>query len=303
MANVIGRLLNWLNHLPDLLSGASEWLREAAGVPVEHAADFQVALYGGLFSALFVALLAGLFVSWLAGVLVDRSARRADERRAARELEWQLAAFRERLRYALDQPAVLNLDSAVASEPAAAKAAARILADYPIHLWQHTATGDAKDFLGAVLELQAAHSEFVGAAGKFDLAMRMAIRERNAAKDIEAKTDPAFWSFAIGVVNFHQPDRVLPWIEFDHNEVMLAYTGLRQDNRVLETWPAYRKAAVRVDSAIERLRHAIDSSHQIPLQQADPNAALPVLAKGMQSGTIMLMNAEQVPTPPTDDSH
>lgn len=148
----------------------------------DHVSQFWIAFWATLFAGIPIGIVGAFIVGRALNRLEDK--RRVEgQRNAARR---ELASFKQRLRFYLDQPEGFDLDRVLHLIPAPFRGIAVFVADQPTDLWQELLP-DQADFFSAVGAFQEAYSEAVTAANHIESVIGRGvivfIREVSAGSD------------------------------------------------------------------------------------------------------------------------
>lgn len=235
-------LIHWFNaifgHFPGVPSpGTRDY--------VAFSASFWAALYSGFVYSIFTGLFTGIAI-----LVVQRS---LDRRRFVRDLEREVAMFRQDLDSYLDRKGAIVISSAEKAVPVAVGAIADPVNRSPIRLWADNLPKQASLFQ-ALDRFSGARRAFLEVAHQLQETLSNKVRVLNSGRGVNTGFDSDSISYFVGRTYGFERDKVLPWIDIDVPEQ--EYQSLLRDPELgglLEPYAASRQTLLRT---VEDLRDA-----------------------------------------------
>jgi len=221
--------------------------------------QFWIAFWSALFAGAIDSLLIGLIV----GIMILVFQWKVDERRLQHKCEQEVATFREHLRFALDQPAIMYVDNLVYPYSLATPIA-KLLSESSLDLWIDKIPQPQK-FFKILKEFQHTYSTFTLVASKLNDAVVTAVRKMNSKQGIMRANDSKQINYFTGKTLGGEPDDILPWAGLGGSgspEVVASfeasYNVLLENEKVKELTPLYKDAWQKLVKAVDALRGALD---------------------------------------------
>lgn len=217
--------------------------------------SFWAQLYSGFLSSILTGLIVGLVI-WCVQL-------RAEQRRARNDAARELALFREKLRNAVEEPDILNFQTAADSIPPAARAIHSMVSNHPVDYW-YSLLKRHRAFLDEIKGFQHAYAAFGKAAQKLDVALRRVIRLHNAARGTIAMNDPADHSYFLGRLHGMSSEQILPWIDYPIKASVrfeASFTAAIADEEITSRADEYRRRREELVSRIEKLETLFKTAH------------------------------------------
>jgi len=166
--------------------------------------SFWVAVYSGFVYSVFT----GVFVG-LAMLVVQQ---RVDKARAQRDMERDVALFREKLLTLFRMPRETVIANPETAVPVPSQAIAQLLEQNPVTVWSKNLPR-FRTLFSAIEAFRHSHSIFLASARQIHLALRTAVRRRHSDMGLIEANDPASIGYFTGrCLGFSRED-VLPWID------------------------------------------------------------------------------------------
>lgn len=218
--------------------------------------SFWSQLYSGFLSSILTGFIVGLVVWWVQ--------LRAEQRRTRNDAARELALFREKLRNAVEEPDILNFQTATDSIPPAARAIHSVVSNHPVDYW-YSVLKRHRAFLDEVKRFQHAHTAFGKAAQRLDVALRQVIRLHNAARGAIAVNDPYDHAYFLGRLHGMSDEEILPWIDLPSkthsSRFESSFSAAMADEEVASRVDEYQRRREELVSHIEKLETLLKTAH------------------------------------------
>lgn len=229
------------------------------GIPIEGQdvnnfwVSFWASLSSGVIYSIFTGIIVGLTVWWVQRIY--------ENRRLLQEYKRELSVLREKLRYASQQPDVLNIHSIVDSAPMPVVAIIKNLTEVPLDLWLDDYALE-REFLEQLKGLQKAYSNFVVVSNNLNLKLSSFIRSYHASKGIYAVNDQAVCSFFIGRIHSVPTLNIISWLSLPEEaatRLETSYNDAISDPIINECSKTYLEARSRLIDEFKTVEKALNS--------------------------------------------
>jgi len=200
-------------------------------------------------------LIVGLVVWWVQ--------LKAEQRRTRNDAARELALFREKMRNAVEEPDILNFQTAGDSIPPAARATHSVVSNHPVDYW-YPLLKRHRAFLDEIKGFQHAHAAFGKAARRLDMALAQEIRLHNATRRTIAINDRDDHAFFLGRLHGMPNEQILAWI--DHTSASLgrfetSFAAAMADEEVASRADEYQRCREHLVSRIEKLEALLKTAY------------------------------------------
>lgn len=226
-------------------------------IGITDAAQFWNSFWPSLLAGAIDTLPLGIIV----GIVLFKFQANVSQQELQQKCEREIATFKERLRYTLNQPDSTFVDN-IMTPTSLVKVLVGLFSELPIELWYVNAQSQRK-FLRAVKEFQKTHTDFSLIAAKLQMAVRSTIRRVNNSKGIGTHDDGTLQTFFLGRTLGYDNNNILPWMGIGVlNESHLPsyeerYTLVMESITVQELKPSYIEARTQVVNSAEALKVAL----------------------------------------------
>lgn len=241
--------------------------------PSNHAEwhQFGISFWSALISGLIYSIVVGIVV----GVVLFLIQRISDRRRLRQRLSGELAAFKERMAYTLDQPHRITLRTTTKVSGQPLKKAYKLADGQPLNWW-HDNLPSERNYLAILRQFQEAFVQYSTAANKLQARLdHLGDMSRQGKghlayvpipQSVLVSIDDDAVAYAIGRIITHKTSDILRILNRSSNDDLeQAWQVIEQDTAVKRLSPDYIKAIGRVGAVAGVLRAASTFRDDRPL--------------------------------------
>ncbi len=212
-------------------------------------------------SALFAGAIDSLLIGFIVGVMILFFQWRIDKRRLRQQYEREVATFREKLRFTLNQPNRTIIDE-ILMPSSLVKALIPLLSEFPIDLWSEYLPDQEKLF-HSVKVFQSAYADFSLTAMELDTLVTTLIRQVNNSHNIGMANDGYQQIYFLGrILNIPGPT-LMRWIQlglYDEDDLKPyenKHELILEDTTMQELIPLYRKTFEALIVGLEKIKEIL----------------------------------------------